>query len=282
MTELQKKQLEILKQFVRVCEKHNLRYSLEGGTAIGAVRHKGFIPWDDDVDVMMPREDYDKFIQLQYEYDGTPYFIQTWKSDPHYCYNFAKLRDSSTTYIENFFVNHVINHGVWIDIFPIDGICKKNKPMKKTGGRPRRVWFHFYMCYVPALLRKVRKRTFFKDIFFNIIGALFYVFNIAHFHNRVCDRIMRKWTIDNCALSGNMCSLPLKKQAMPSYIYKEYIKVPFEDMEVSLIKDYDIYLSRCYGDYMTPPKEGKRTGHHKEKGVSFTQGYKEYMKEHRI
>ena len=112
MNDLQKKQLEILKAFIKVCEKYNLRYFLVGGTCLGAARHKGFIPWDDDIDVGMPREDYDKYVLLQKEYEGTPYFIQTWKSDPRYCYNFAKLRDSSTTFIENYFMSHRINHGV--------------------------------------------------------------------------------------------------------------------------------------------------------------------------
>ncbi len=282
MNELQKKQLEILKQFIRVCDKHHLRYSLEGGTAIGAIRHKGFIPWDDDVDIMMPRKDYDEYIKLQYEYEGTPYFIQTWQSDPHYCYNFAKLRDSSTTYIENFFVNHRINHGVWIDIFPIDGISKKDKPVKKATRRPKRVWACFFMSFFPALLRKVHKRTFFKDIALNIVGALFYVFNIAHYQNRHADKIMRKLTIDNAALSGNMSAFPLANQIMPSHIFNEYIKVPFEDIEVSIIKEYDLYLTRCYGDYMNPPEVKQRVGHHNHKGVSLTQGYEEYMKEHRI
>ncbi len=90
MNDLQQKQLEILKEFIRVCEKHNLTYFLVGGSCLGAARHKGFIPWDDDIDVGMPREDFDKYVELQKEYEGTKYFIQTWKSDPHYTYNYAK------------------------------------------------------------------------------------------------------------------------------------------------------------------------------------------------
>ena len=91
MNDLQKCQLDLLKAFVAVCEKHNLRYFLVAGSCLGAVRHQGFIPWDDDIDVGMPREDYDKYIELQKEYEGTKYFIQTYKTDPHYLYNFAKV-----------------------------------------------------------------------------------------------------------------------------------------------------------------------------------------------
>ena len=79
MNDIQKKQLEILKAFIRVCDKYNLRYFMVGGSALGAARHKGFIPWDDDIDVGMPREDYDKYITLQKEYEGTPYFVKSEK-----------------------------------------------------------------------------------------------------------------------------------------------------------------------------------------------------------
>ena len=79
MNDLQKKQLDILKAFISVCEKHHLQYFLVGGSTLGAIRHKGFIPWDDDIDVGMPRKDYDEFIKLQHEFNGTPYFIQNFK-----------------------------------------------------------------------------------------------------------------------------------------------------------------------------------------------------------
>ena len=131
MNALQEKQLNILKYFIKVCEKHNLQYFLVGGSTLGAIRHKGFIPWDDDIDVGMPRKDYDKFVELQSEFEGTPYFIQTFKTDPCYIYNYGKLRDSSTTFIENTFKQHRINHGVWIDIFPIDGFSKEMMPREK-------------------------------------------------------------------------------------------------------------------------------------------------------
>lgn len=283
MNDLQRKQLEMLKKFIAVCEKNNLRYSAEGGTAIGAVRHHGFIPWDDDVDIMMPRDDYEKFLKLQHEFDGTPYFIQTWRTDPNYPYNFAKLRDSSTTFIENIFVNFRMNHGVWIDIFPIDGMSKKEKPMKKCGGKSKRVWWHFYCSYLSRLIRKVHKQTFFKDIFLNIVGILgWIIFDIGRHNVRVGERILKNKRIEDCALSGNCCTFFPSKEAMPSYIYNEYIKIPFEDTEIAIVKEYDLYLTRRYGNYMELPPEKDRISTHYHKGLSLTQGYKEYMKEHKI
>ena len=172
MNDLQKKELELFKAFARVCEKHGLRYFLVGGSALGAIRHKGFIPWDDDIDVGMPRKDYDKFMELQSEFEGTPYFIQNYKTDPCYVYNYGKLRDSSTTFIEYTYKNHRINHGVWVDIFPIDGFSKEMKPREKFKGKLlRKVWFQVYLSYLPALRRKVRKETWFKDILLNIVAG---------------------------------------------------------------------------------------------------------------
>ena len=282
MNPLQKKLLELLKAFVRVCEKHNLKYYLVYGTALGAVRHKGFIPWDDDVDVGMPREDYDKFIQLQSEYEGTPYFIQTFKSDPCYIYNYAKLRDSSTTFIENAFKNHRINHGVFIDIFPVDGMSKTLRDRKKVARKNAYVWRQVYLTYLPALRRKVHKRTFFKDILLNIVAGLFYIFDIAHYRNKKVERYARKIPLKGSAMAGILFGFTTEINPMETEIFDEVIKVPFEDTEVYILKEYDRYLTYLYGDYMKFPPKEEQVGHHYNSGFSLEQGYADYMKEHKI
>ena len=282
MNDLQKKQLELLKAFISVCEKHHLKYFMVGGSALGAVRHKGFIPWDDDIDVGMPREDYDKYITLQSEYEGTPYFIQTWKSDPHYIYNYGKLRDSSTTFIENMYTNHRINHGVWIDIFPIDGFSKTIKPREKFKKKIFYIWLNVYFAYLPALMKHIRKRTFFKDLFFNIVAGLFYIFDIAHYRNKYIDRYAKKISLKECKMAGNLFGFNMKREAMPIELFQEYVKLPFEDIEVNVLKDYDTYLRNLYGDYMKLPPVEKQVGHHYNTGLSLTEGYEEYMKKRRI
>ena len=283
MNDLQKKQLEILKEFIRVCEKHNLRYFLVGGTCLGAARHQGFIPWDDDIDVGMPREDYDKYVELQHEYDGTPYFIQTWKTDPRFCYNFAKLRDSSTTFIESFYWKHRINHGIWIDIFPIDGISFKNeKPYSKYKKRIMHVWWEVYFSYIPQLIRKFHKETFFLDLIINIGAVLAYPFDIAHYRRKRSEKLMRKVPFNEAALVANFCGFNMKREAMPRQIVEEYTKLKFEDIEVNVPKDYDEYLTLLYHDWRKLPPAEKQVGHHFDKGLSLTQDYKSYMREHKI
>lgn len=282
MNPLQQKQLDILKAFIRVCDKHNLEYFLVYGTALGAIRHKGFIPWDDDIDVGMPRADYEKYIQLQSEYEGTPYFIQTFKSDPCYIYNYAKLRDSSTTFLENAFKNHRINQGVFIDVFPVDGMSREEGDREKIGKKNKFIWRQVYFSYLPALRRKIHKRTWFKDILLNIVAGLFYVFDIAHYRNKRVERFVRQVPFEEAKMAGIMFGFTWRINCMPADIFRETIKVPFEDIEVKVVKQYDRYLTLLYKDYMKFPPVEQQVGHHYNSGVSLEQGYEDYMKEHRI
>ena len=114
-------ELDLLIKFDKVCQKYGFKYWLAYGSLLGAVRHKGFIPWDDDLDVMMPREDYDSFIKLSSEFEN-PYFLQTHETDKGYYYSFAKLRNSNTTAVSKMFAFEKWNQGIFLDIFPND-VC---------------------------------------------------------------------------------------------------------------------------------------------------------------
>lgn len=282
MNDLQKCQLEILKQFIRVCEKYNLRYFLVGGTALGAIRHKGFIPWDDDIDVGMPRKDYDIYITLQKEYEGTPYFIQNYHTDKNFVYNYSKLRNSETTYVEDNFVHQQFNHGVWIDIFPYDGtpVKTKDNPVKFKN-KVYWTWFNFFLCYPFSLLRKFSKRTFFKDLGLNIIALLFFWCNIGHYRNKHIDKVIHKYDFDQSEYVAVWFGTNPKKEAMKREIFDGVKKVPFEDIEANVPYDYDAYLTALYHDYMTPPPLDKQVGHHHHKGCDLNVDYKTYRKEHR-
>ena len=113
-------ELDILKAFIDVCKKNSLNYYLLGGSCLGAVRHHGIIPWDDDIDVGLLRADYNKFMEVGQKYLPEHYFLQNYRTDPEYYVNFAKIRDSRTTFIESSLKNLHINHGVYIDVFPLD------------------------------------------------------------------------------------------------------------------------------------------------------------------
>lgn len=283
MNELQKKQLEILKEFIRVCDENNLTYFANGGTCIGAIRHHGFIPWDDDIDVMMPREDYEKLLKLQNPWSDDKYFLQTFRTDKHYVLNFAKLRDSSTTYIESLFSGIRQNHGVWIDIFPLDGISTKNKEYKKKWRyKSIRTWVNVYISYPYALRRKVRKRTFFKDLGLNIVAYLFFWGNIFQYRNRMIDRWQKRIPYSKATYVTNYCgNIPKKAYVNKNWLGKPQ-KVPFEDTYISVPEDYDAYLTFIFGDYMKLPPEDKRYGHHFNRGEDMNMGYEEYQRIHKL
>lgn len=120
LRQLQLCELEILDEFVRICEKHGLQYYLVGGTLLGAVRHQGFIPWDDDIDMAMPREDYDKFAVIAHEDLAPQYFYQCPETDPYYFLTYAKIRKNGTEVYEERFKDAKFHKGVFIDIFPLD------------------------------------------------------------------------------------------------------------------------------------------------------------------
>lgn len=111
--------LDLIVEFDKVCNKHGLTYYMVYGTLLGAVRHKGFIPWDDDFDVAMPREDYNRFVKMDAEFKH-PYFLQTPYSDPESCYSYAKIRNSQTTGMSELFKYQKINQGIWMTVFPLD------------------------------------------------------------------------------------------------------------------------------------------------------------------
>lgn len=281
MNELQECLLEMLKEFVRVCNKNDLQYFLIGGTALGAVRHKGFIPWDDDIDVAMPRKDYEKFLKLQSEF-ADKYFIQSFRTDKKYILNYAKLRNSNTTYIENFYATMQINHGVWIDIFPLDGMSKKNKNPKSLAYKVRITWWNTFMMYLPALRRKIKKQTFLKDIALSFVGLLFFWLNIAHLRNKWVDWYMKRLPYEKSFLVGNLCGTNHKKEAMPLEIFGKGSIGVFEGITVSLPEQCDKYLTLLFHDYMQLPPVEKQVGHHYNKGYSLSIGYKEYIEKNKL
>lgn len=284
MNDLQKKQFEILIEFIKVCDKHNLSYFMVGGSCLGAVRHKGFIPWDDDIDVGMLPKDYEKFLEVApKEFENTKYFLQTWRSDPNYIYGYAKIRDNSTTFIENIYKYHRMNHGVWIDIFPIYPITDKNVEKQKLMPYLRRFLWQVNFSYIGSLIRKVRKETWFKDILLNIVAGPFTLFNINHYRQKKMEEMFHRVPWEKATLCGNWYyAWSGIVEGLPPYVFEETEMMDFETIKVRVLKHYDEYLTCLYGDYMKLPPEDKRQGHHYNSGLDLNKPYKEYIKEHKI
>lgn len=275
MNEFQKVMREALVEFIRVCDEHHLRYYLVTGSALGAVRHQGFIPWDDDIDVAMPREDAMKLLKLKDEF-RYPYFLQHYTTDKSYPYPYMKLRDSSTTYIENLMQFHPINHGIWIDIFIIDGMSKKETLTKKR--KNAWLWFLFYIVYAANFWAKPTWKTFIPQLFLYVISLLLLPFKINNWLIKAIDRSMQKIKYDEARLVGAYLLWGGNKEAMPKHLYGKGTKAIFEGLEVVIPEYYDEYLTRRFGNYMALPPEDKRYGHHHAVGESTTIGYQDYNK----
>ena len=127
LRKVQLAQLEIAKEFKRICDENQLQYFMDSGTLLGAVRHKGFIPWDDDMDFGMMRDQYEKFLSVAPDILGEKFFIQTWSSDENYPYAFCKIGKKDTVYRESVSQKSKMHHELYIDIFPYDVYPEESK-----------------------------------------------------------------------------------------------------------------------------------------------------------
>lgn len=250
---LKKKELEILKNFIDACNKMNLTYFITYGTLIGAIRHKGFIPWDDDIDVCMPRGDYETFIKNGSNFLDEKYFIQTIQTDPLYALNFAKLRDSNTTLVEKHVIDIDINHGVFIDIFPLDGYEKgKNKMIDLR------------VKNYPVFAQEDKNKIFNAISDFNQK----FIYKIGETIPNKLKTDLSKLAVpkdtpryEDCkfvsCIVDSFSIIPIEKE-----VFSNGTTVDFENLKVNAPKDYDKYLKKIYGDYMKLPPKGQRENHH--------------------
>ena len=270
LRQLKAVELKMLIAFIEICQKHQLRYFLLGGTLLGAVRHGGFIPWDDDIDVGMPRPDYEKFLQIAPTELTADYFLQNHQSDPEYPQCFSKIRDSSTTFIETSCKNLHINHGVYIDIFPLDGCPEQSKIKKYYQSIKLRQIRISNSLYLPSQnLQSLAK---------NLIRR----FTVLRYPNlkktiRLQDEAYKKYSYDASESVANYGGAWGMKEIMPRSYFGKGVSGTFEGITVTLPEKYDAYLTHCYGDYMTPPPPEQQVGHHYCTVVDLNQPYQKYM-----
>lgn len=242
--------LDLAKEFGRVCQKYDLKYTAAYGTLLGAVRHKGFIPWDDDLDFYMPRPDYEKLKQIAPEEFSEPYFFQNAHTDT-IIWSFSKLRRSDTTAIQFPDKEITFNQGIFIDIFPIDdfpdGSEEKNlvylmekdiwtiitKPILGASAmyQPDKCPYNFTLDrdIIIDLMKLSRpdQLTQFEDLCNSYYGT-----------SPFCGNIMNAFRANN--------------QIYKREWIEDTIWVPYENIEIPISKHYDEFLTLLYGDYMTP------------------------------
>lgn len=267
LQELKNVELEILKEFIIVCKKLNLKYFISDGTLIGVVRHKGFIPWDDDIDVRMLREDYEVFIREGQKYLPEHLFVQTHYTDNGYINNFAKIRNSNTAFIEKTVINFDMNHGAFIDIFPIDNAPAENE-IKKYNFKKRLYGSRVFIEYNIENQEK-KKRTKMVEALLRILFPD--VKKVVEKQER-----LHKLSESGDTLVNNYYS-DITGRSFPAKWYEETIEAEFEGVVVDIPKEYHEILSFEYGNYMELPPEEERIAHHFVEIFDMTKSYKEYI-----
>lgn len=252
--------VSILKDVDNICEKHNLKYFLDAGTLLGAIRHKGFIPWDDDMDIGMLREDYEKFLKIAKQELPNHLFLQTFESDKYYdIYQVpCKVRYNGTILIEKAIgENEKMHNGVYIDIFPYDSLPKYNFVYKIQRAISRIILQSFVRLRdVPKKLTYKNKITF---SFYKIITKIFTAKKRRKFFN-----FLIKWNDINSKYMGYGVDTAWSEYVYKKQDYFDLIKLEFEGEHFYGPKNADAILTALYGDYMTLPKEEDRVWHAKE------------------
>ena len=255
--QLKEKLVEMFKWFHCFCVDNNLRYFALGGTMLGAVRHKGFIPWDDDIDVGMPRKDYEKLAFLMQTKDCGIYTIETPDSkDEGFLYTFSKIYDTTTTLVENTRVQ--LKRGVYIDVFPLDGLGSTLQESKK---RFEKIDFYFKLLLTRATgIRKGRSAL--KNLAVTFAGFIpdFFINNKKI--QKHIDELCKQKDYDEFAYGGNLLGAWRFKEIMRVDIMGEPTLYKFEDMQIYGAEDYDGYLTHLYGDWRELPPANKRVSHH--------------------
>jgi lipopolysaccharide cholinephosphotransferase len=257
---LQRVELSMLEDFVRVCDRFGLMYFIVGGTLLGAVRHGGFIPWDDDIDVAMPRDDYERFMRSGQQEMKDCYFIQNYVTDPEFPGNYAKIRDNRTTFVESSLKHRRINHGVYLDIFPLDGVSdnrlKRYIDKFRIGMLQIQIGKYYYRA--PG----TKKHASFKGQIAMILSSIATVgLSLADIQKRIhaiatsCRYIDSEYVINNSGIYG-------EREIMPRQYFGEGTLIKFESIHVSAPRNYDAYLKHLYTNYMQLPPEEKRTPNH--------------------
>ncbi len=275
--EIQQKALEVLEVFKEVCREHHLTYMAIGGTCIGAIRHHGFIPWDDDIDVVMPKDDYRKFIEIAPIVLNYPYSIITPKTCKHYHVTYSKMQDEETTFVEKASMKyHDRYSGVFIDIFPIYGLPMKKKQRMRLCKR----YDFFQKVNLRMRFPLTEEKTIKGKLLWLLVRSLNW-FKTYYYYTDKQTKLLSKVPFNN----SDMIIFPWRKTPVGEKGYKRIFyyddfadvkEVEFEGSTINVPIGYDRYLTMDFGDYMELPPIEKRVSRHLLGIIDLKKSYKEF------
>lgn len=256
LSPLQSNLLEIFRWFDEFCRQNQLKYYAIGGTLLGTLRHQGFIPWDDDLDVGMPRKDYERFMLLMKNQKGRYQYESIFSENDDYCYTMGKLYDTQTTLIEQ--RRRTIKRGMFIDIFPLDGLGNSLADAKHDYFSIKwRLAFH------EALITCIRpERNFWKNAFIRCVHIIpSFLVNTKELRLKI-DSLCSAHDFSKYTYGGNLLGTKFEGEIVPLQWFGEPKEAKFEDLNIYIPFDSDSYLKHIYGDWKKlPPKEKQITAH---------------------
>lgn len=265
LKKLHNSETKILDEIVRICKENDLQYFLIGGTLLGAVRHKGFIPWDDDLDIAMPREDYEKFLKIAKNFLKSDFVLDDINENPKYWLVFAKIRlKNSVVEVTNVLKEYPGEKGIWVDIFPLDSITNENRLMFKIKG-----W----------LIQKLKAIYILKSEYalnnsnrLRILLPLFTKFTMQKMNRMITYMMTSQNKPNNTFIVNYGSQYGIKKQTHLKEKYFPAVDLEFEGKKYNVPRDYDYVLRKIYGDdYMELPPIEKRVTHNPIK-IKFEDG----------
>ncbi len=251
LAQIRQRQLEMLDIFDDFCTTRGIKYSLSGGSLLGAVRHKGFIPWDDDVDLMMPRPEYERFL-ASFNKENVDIKAINYRVDPDFPRPFTKITDLGTRIAAR---NGINKYGIFLDLFPVDGQPDNEEETSE------------YVAEYERLNRLFYKKTPLYRMSDNLLVKIKSAIRGPFFPPREetmskIKSLLQRYPFGSTGFAGAIMGGSKMGTHVPDRVFKEFTRMEFEGRSISCIKDYDTYLTRMYGDYMTPPPPRKQKTNH--------------------
>lgn len=269
MTDLQQVEFKLLQAVDIVCKQLNIKYYLICGSALGAVKYSGFIPWDDDLDIGLLRPDYEIFVEKAQELLPNSYFLQNYRTDPAFPQIFSKVRNSNTTYIEKSAAKLPINHGVYIDVFPLDGY--PNRPFEIRRLELLKKKYKLMSACAFQLPCSWDARLFFG------IERLLGIHKHTQRIMRKYEKLISSYPEEGSTVICNHGNWQGRLEYAPREQYGEGVWATFEGIKVRIPAQYDAYLTQKYGDWRADLPEEQKISHHYAKVIDLKNPYTDYL-----